>query len=77
MFGHYNMTLNRVHDTVVIREGDEKLKLFVDQVMPVKSKLFILDWATCRFKFLEMIFQRKSFVIMQLFLTNARPMSKI
>jgi hypothetical protein len=30
MFGHYNMTLNRVHDTVVIREGDEKLKLFVD-----------------------------------------------
>jgi hypothetical protein len=30
MFRHYSMTLNRVHDTVVIREGDEKLKLFVD-----------------------------------------------
>lgn len=30
MFRHYSMTLNRVHDTVVIREGEEKLKLFVD-----------------------------------------------
>ena len=30
MFRHYSMTLNRVHDTVVIREGDEKLKLSVD-----------------------------------------------
>lgn len=29
MFKHYEMTLNRVHDTVVVREGDETLKLSV------------------------------------------------
>ena len=31
MFGKkYELTLNRVHDTVLIREGDEKLELRVD-----------------------------------------------
>ena len=30
LFGRYKMTLNRVHDTVVIREGGERLTLRVD-----------------------------------------------
>lgn len=30
MFGKYEVTLNRVHDTVTIREGNEKLTLTVN-----------------------------------------------
>lgn len=30
MFRRYEITLNRVHDTVVIREGEDKLTLYVD-----------------------------------------------
>lgn len=30
MFKRYEMSLNRVHDTVVIREGNDKLTLHVD-----------------------------------------------
>ena len=30
MFGKYEMTLNRVHDRIVIKEGDERLTLTVN-----------------------------------------------
>ena len=30
MFKNYEITLNRVHDTVIIREGNDKLTLHVD-----------------------------------------------
>ena len=37
MFGKYEVTLNRVHDTVTIKEGNEKLTLTVNWLCSTRT----------------------------------------